>query len=59
MTMTSGDARPECCRAPNNLYVAEARETEDGTLTIRKCRACGRRHFEMMARPKVVGLSGR
>jgi hypothetical protein len=52
----STDARRECCRDPENLYVAEVDEREDGRLTLRRCKVCDRRHFDMEAQPMVMAI---
>lgn len=50
-----------CCRTPGNVPVVpdhpDARP--DRGFTVRVCRVCGARHFELQAEPGHVGLMGR
>lgn len=52
----------ECCKTPENLAVSEVRGANtDGTapqLTIRVCKVCKRRHFEVIAQPVRLGTKG-
>ena len=42
-------ATPECCADDSNLDLPEEMQREG--VTVRVCRECGRRHFEVVAEP--------
>ena len=46
-------AKPECCTKPENL---ELQPSDKPELEIRKCRECGRCHFELTLDPGSLGL---
>ena len=41
----------ECCKNPDNLKIIEEREIENGTITVRECQVCERKHYELDANP--------
>lgn len=48
------EAPIECCRHAENGQPAEANGNPD--ITIRRCRVCGRRHFEAIIDPHQIGI---
>ena len=44
----------ECCKNPDNLKLVEEREIENGTITVRECQVCERKHYELNAAPVVL-----
>jgi hypothetical protein len=52
-----GDHRKDCCRNPANLEYYEI-DLERG-FTVKRCRHCGCRHFEINADPGYVGIEGK
>jgi len=44
-----------CCADPANL---ELRDSDKPDLTLRICRLCGRRHFELSMDAGIIGLTG-
>lgn len=70
MSLTLGDTRPDCCATEGNLEVYEEvfrarREAPMGPVQIfrervvKKCRVCGRRHFELTVDPGVYDFRGK
>jgi len=45
----------DCCKQPENLI---PQPTVKPDLTVRKCRICGRRHFELSVEKGQLGLRG-
>ena len=43
----------KCCDKPENLVFDEARQRD---LIVRKCKVCGRRHYELSLDPVRLGL---
>ena len=56
MPLVKGDQRKECCRDPQNLQPAP--EFEKPGLSVRRCKVCGCRHFELSVEPGKLGLLG-
>lgn len=42
-----------CCAKPENR--SEPEQLENG-MTVQTCTVCGRRHYEVVAEPGVVGI---
>lgn len=40
----------ECCKNAKNLVVVD----QDGSVLVRRCVVCARRHYEMDAKPGVI-----
>jgi hypothetical protein len=47
------DPRKECCRDEENL--GEVEQVDDST-TLRRCKVCGCRHFDMTVDPGEIGV---
>lgn len=65
------EAPYECCRTPGNVPVVEdhpdagpdevvfvSGQVLVATQSVRVCRVCGRRHFEMAAHPGRIAVKG-
>lgn len=52
------DARPECCREPENLEPVEESATPGGTLTKYRCTECDRNHYVAKGDPIRFEASG-
>jgi hypothetical protein len=46
-----------CCKVEGNLVAQEAPENAPPGLSIRACRECGNRHFELEVDPGEFNLS--
>jgi len=42
----------ECCEKKENIELVET----NGNLTVKRCKVCGRRHYEVNAEPGVFGI---
>lgn len=42
----------ECCKKEENLELDE----KNGNLTVKKCKVCGLRHYEVNAEPGMIGI---
>lgn len=52
------DDRKACCQEEaGNL--GESQKTTNKAITFRVCSVCKCRHFELVAEPGIVGLTGR
>ena len=49
----------ECCTKTENLVPEKLEEGVPDSVTMRRCKVCKCRHFEMDAAPGFIGLQGK